>query len=159
MASDKLKRLIDLADKVFSTKNDPDQLDVNEDVIKRLREIHPMTVSEYKVEDGPVAWLIVIPTTKELMVQFLDKEINERELFERTPIESKYDSVYLCSALVLDEYRRKGITKELAIKAINGIIKDHPIKGLFIWSFSREGDKASERISEELKLPLYRRKK
>jgi hypothetical protein len=151
--------LIDLADKVFSTKNDPDQLEVNENVLKRLQKIHPMTVSEYRAEDGPVAWILVIPTTKELMTKFLDKEINERELFERTPIESKYDSIYLCLALVLDEYRRKGITKELTIKAINGIKKDHPIKSLFAWPFTKEGDKASERISEELKLPLYRRNK
>jgi hypothetical protein len=159
MTSDKLNRLIDLADKVFSAKSDPNQLDVNENVIKRLQEIHPLAVSEYRVENGPVAWVLVIPTTKALMAQFLDKEISERELFEKTPIKSTYDAVYLCSALVLEEYRRKGITKELTIKAIKGIKKDHPVESLFIWPFSKEGDKASERISEELKLPLYKRMK
>jgi hypothetical protein len=159
VASDKLKRLIDLADKVFSVKNDPNQLNVTQGVIKRLHRIHPSTVCEYRAEDGPVAWVIVIPTTNELMRQFLNKEINERELFERTPLDSEYDAVYLCSALVLDEYRRKGITKDLTVKAINDIRKEHPITGLFVWPFSKEGDKASEKIADELKLPLYRRTK
>lgn len=157
VASDKLKRLIELADRVFSTKNDPNQLNVNQDVIKRLHRIHPSTVCEYRVEDGPVAWVIVIPTTNDLMRLFLNKEINEKELFEKTPLNSPYDAVYLCSALVLDEYRRKGITKDLTVHAIQDIRKEHPITGLFVWPFSEEGDQASEKIALELKLPIYRR--
>jgi len=159
MPSGNLKRLIDLADKVFAVKNDPDQLDVNEGVIKKLQKIHPLTVSEYRTTDGPAAWILVIPTTKALMEQFLDKKINERELFEKTPVRAEYEAVYLCSALVLDEYRRKGITRGLTVKAIQGIRKDHPVKWLFVWPFSKEGDKASEKIAEELQLPLYRRKR
>ncbi len=157
MASDKLKRLIELADKVFAARKDPNQLNVNEEVIKRLQSIHPMTLSEYNVEDGPVAWLLIIPTTKDLMDKFLKNEINERELFERTPLGIKYDSIYLCSALVLDEFRRKGITKQLVIKAIKEIKKDHPLKWLFVWAFTKEGDIASEKIAEELKMTLYKK--
>ena len=159
MTSDKLKRLIELADKVFAYKDDPNQIEVNDEVRKKLYQIHPMTLSEYRVEDGPVAWLLLIPTTKELMDQFLKKEISERELFEKTPIGVKYDSIYLCSALVLEEYRRKGIIKELTQNAINGIRKDHPIRSLFVWPFSLEGDLAADKISKELDLPLYIRKK
>lgn len=154
----KIKRLTGLAEKVFAVKNDPDQLDVNEEVIRRLIRIHPMTVSEFRVEDGPVAWVLIIPTTKDLMDQFIDKRINERELFEMTPEGVKYETVYLCSALVLEEYRQKGITRELAIKAFTSIMKDHPLKYLFVWPFSPEGDIAATKIAEELELPLYKRK-
>lgn len=159
MTEDKTRRLTALADKVFSVKSDPDQLNVDEKVLRKLRNIHPMTISEYRVEDGPVAWLLVIPTTKELMDQFLDKSINERELFEKTQAGGAYEAVYLCSALVLEEYRGKGIIKSLAIKAIDEIKKDHPIESLFVWPFTEEGDTAAKKISRLVKLPLYKREK
>lgn len=152
-----LKRLIDLADKVFAVKNDPSQLDVNEKVIMRLKQIHPLTVLEYKVKEGPVAWVLVIPTTQTLMENFIKGTISEKELYEQTPVGVSYDAIYLCSALVLEEYRRQGITKRLAIKAIKGISKMHPIKSLFVWPFSEEGSRAAEKIAMELKLKLYKR--
>ena len=41
------ERLIQLADEVFAVKSDPSQLDVNQDVLARLKKIHPATISEY----------------------------------------------------------------------------------------------------------------
>jgi len=45
--------------------------------------------------------------------------------------------------MVLEEYRRKGITKQLALEAIEEIRKDHPLKVLFVWSFTEEGNLAA----------------
>ncbi len=149
--------MIQLAEDVFAVRNDPDQIDVNEDVLERLRSIHPSTVSEYNEGNGPAAWLLVIPTTTELMLRFLEHKISERELFDLTPLHSKYESLYLCSAMVLEEYRRKGITKRLALKAIEEIRKDHPLKAMFVWSFTEEGDLAADTIVKAVKLPLYKR--
>jgi GNAT superfamily N-acetyltransferase len=149
--------MIKLADDVFDIKSDPDQLDVNQDVIERLHRIHPATVSEYDDGNGPVAWVLVIPTTTGLMNRFLKCEISEKELFELTQPNSSYDALYLCSALVLEEYRRKGITKQLALNAIERISRDHPVKALFVWPFSHEGNLASEAIARLVKLPLYLR--
>lgn len=151
------QRLINLAEEVFSVKSDPNQLDVNQEVIERLKRIHPATVSEFSDENGPVAWLLVIPTIPDLMNRFLAMEISEKELFELTPLNSVYEAVYLCSALVLEEYRRKGIAKQLALKAIADISKDHPINALFVWAFSKEGDLAAEALARLTGLPLYRR--
>jgi hypothetical protein len=156
------ERLINLAEEVFSVKSDPNQLDVNQEVIDRLKRIHSATVSEFSDENGPVAWLLVIPTTPDLMNRFLEMEISEKELFELTPLNSVYEAVYLCSALVLEEYlleeyRRKGIAKQLALKAIADISKDHPINALFVWAFSKEGGLAAETLSRLTGLPLYRR--
>lgn len=150
-------RLIKLAEEVFAVKNDPQQLDVNEKVIKQLYRIHPATVSEYVDGDGPVAWLLLIPTTNELMTKFISGEISEKDLFEMTPFNTNYSALYLCSALVLEEYRRKGIIKQLALTAIEKIRKDHPIEYLFTWPFTHEGDFASENISKLTGLPLYKR--
>ncbi|HEX2976734.1 MAG TPA: hypothetical protein VHO68_12430, partial [Bacteroidales bacterium] len=126
---------------------------------KRLQKIHPATVSEYSDEKGPAAWLILIPTTEDLMRKFIDGSVTERELYDQTPLKAKYDAIYLSSALVLEEYRRKGIIKDLALKAIEAIRKDHPIQYLFTWPFTSEGDLASDKIAELTSLPLLKRKK
>ena len=151
------ERMIQLAEEVFATKNDPDQLDVNQEVIERLHKMHPSTLSEYDDGNGPVAWILLIPTTTELMNRFLESEISEKELFDLTPLNIKYDALYLCSAMVLEEYRRKGITKRLTLEAIEKIRRDHPLKSLFVWPFSREGDLASETLARLVSLPLYKR--
>jgi ribosomal protein S18 acetylase RimI-like enzyme len=151
------ERLIQLADEVFAVKNDPKQLNVDQQVIERLQKIHPATVSEFDDGNGPVAWVLVIPTTLDLMNKFLGNEISEKELFEQTPLDAAYEALYLCSALVLEEYRRKGIAKRLTLKAIEDIRKNHPLKALFVWAFTKEGDLASEAIARLAGLPLYKR--
>jgi hypothetical protein len=78
MTLSNFERMILLADEVFATKEDPDQLDINEDVLAHLRSIHPATVCEYDDGHGPVAWVLVIPTTLELMNQFLTGTISEK---------------------------------------------------------------------------------
>jgi len=153
------ERLIKLADEVFAVKSDPSQLDVDQDVLIRLKKIHPATISEYNEGNGPCAWVLLIPTTLGLMNRFLANEISEKELYELTPLKAKYDAIYLCSALVLDEYRRKGITKQLALKAIEKMRKKHPLRAAFVWAFSPEGDKAAEMIAQLAGLPLYKREK
>lgn len=157
MSSINYKRLIKLAEDIFNVKNDPDQLDVNSEVLHKLELLHPATVSELSTDDGPVAWVLVIPTTVDLMEQFLNKTISEKQLFNLTPVGAKYDALYLCSALVLEEYRRQGITKQLALEAIDKIRSVHPVEALFVWPFSDEGDLASEHLANLVGLPLYKR--
>jgi GNAT superfamily N-acetyltransferase len=159
MDHDNYKRLIKMADEVFAVKDDPSQLDVDENVLDRLRKIHPATISEYNEGNGPCAWVLLIPTTIDLMNRFVSGEITEKELYELTPLETAYSAVYLCSALVLEEYRRKGITKRLALSAIEKMKEDHPLQTAFVWAFSEEGDKAAETIAHLAGLPLMKRKK
>ena len=159
MALSNFERLIRLASEVFDVKSDPSQLDVNPEVRERLQKIHPATLSEYNEGNWPVAWLLLIPTTIDIMKRFLSKEISEKELYELTPLNVQYDAIYLCSALVLEEYRRKGITQNLALSAIESIRKGHPLKIAFVWAFSPEGDLAAETIARLAKLPLYKREK
>ena len=157
MGTSNFERMIQLADDVFAVKNDPDQLDVNQDVLDQLRRIHPATVSEFDDGHGPVAWVLLIPTTLGLMDQFLSHSISEKELYEQTPLDATYEAIYLCSAMVLEEYRRKGIARQLTLKAIDSIRKDHPIKNLFVWSFTIEGDMTADTISQITSLPLLKR--
>ena len=146
-----------MADNVFAAKSDPGQLDVDWKVLEGLRRIHPATVSDLDEGMGPVAWVLLIPTTQALMKRFLSNGISEKQLYEMTPLGANYDAIYLCSALVLEEYRRQGIAKRLSLEAIAQICKDHPIKALFVWTFTREGHIAAESIARITSLPLYKR--
>jgi len=157
MALSNYERIIQLSDEVFLSRTDPDQLNVDEKVMERLELIHPDTLSEYDDGNGPVCWILCIPTTLDLMSKFIDQKISERELYELTPLNTKYEAIYLCSALLLEEFRGKGIAQNLAIQALENIKTDHNIKALFFWAFSKEGEKLAEKLSGLMGLPLYRR--
>jgi len=151
------ERLIRLADEVFAVRLDPNQLDVSDDVLARLFELHPATLGELDNGEGPVAWVLVIPTTTEIMNRFLARQISETQLLDETEPGSNMDVLYLCSALVLEEYRHKGIAKKLCVEAIQKIREDHPLKALFVWGFTKEGEKLAEVVSKEVNLPLLKR--
>ncbi len=154
---DKYERMIQLVTDFFDVKNDPDQLSVNEAVIEKLQKMHPATMAEYNEGDGPIVWILLIPTTEEVMKRFLSKEISETQLLDETPLNGEYNAIYLCSASVLPEYRRKGLAKKVGMEAIRNIMKEYKIKALFYWSFSPEGQALAENAAKELNLPLYKR--
>ena len=152
-----LERMIRLADEFFAAKNDSSQISVTEEDRKKLQRLHPATLSQQIEGDGPVAWILLIPTTEDLMERFLTKGINEQELLNLTPPGAKYDAVYLCSALVLPEFRGKGIAKRVASDAIREIQKSHPIRSLFFWEFSPEGGSLADAVARETGLPVLKR--
>ena len=154
---DNLVRMIKLAEEFFGMRSDPDQISVDEGVSQKLRNIHRATMNEERTTDGPVAWVLVIPTTGEIMELFLTKQITERKLLEKTPVPGRYTALYLCSALVLPEHRGKGLARRLAGRAIRAIQADYSIGDLFYWGFSTEGEKLAARLAEEFGLPLHRR--
>ena len=157
MALSNFERMIQLADDVFSAHNDPAQLEVDEKVMERLERIHPATLSEHIEGDGPVVWILLIPTTIELMNRFVAGEISETELLNKTQLDIKYEALYLCSALVLPEYRKKGLATKVGMEAIKSIRKDHPIKYLFTWNFSKEGENLANLAAKVELLPLKER--
>jgi len=151
------ERMIQLAEEFFDVKNDPDQISVDDETRERLKAIHANTLTEERNEDGPIVWILLIPTTTGVMEQFLSRAINEKQLLELTLSGCAYDAIYLCSALVLPEFRGTGKAKRAAIQAIREIQKQHSIKHLFAWTFSREGERLAASIARNLELPLYRR--
>jgi GNAT superfamily N-acetyltransferase len=157
MMEDYFARMIRLAEEVFHATDDPSQLAVDDVIIARLGNIHPATMQAEQVEAGPVAWTIVIPTTDAVMRDFLAGIIGERELLDRTPVPGSYDAVYLCSALVLPEFRRQGIATRLIVEAVRAIREDHPVRILFAWGFSDEGRRVAMHAAGQLGLPcLFR---
>jgi len=154
MSLSNFERMIQLAEEVFDSKSNPEQLEVNEEVLNHLYKIHPASVQEFDDGNGPVVWVLLFPTTNVLMDDFLKNKISEKQLFELTPLNIQYDAIYLCSAMVLEEYRRKGIAQQLTKNAIEEIIKLNPITSLFVWPFTKEGSSLAEKISTSVGLQL-----
>lgn len=153
--SDNFQRMIRLAEEFFAVKDDPAQLDVNQEVMERLEALHPSTLSEEIEGDGPVVWILLIPTTDSVMERFLRKEFSESELLEVTQPGDRFEAVYLCSALVLPEFRKQGRAERVALKAIHEIAADYPVKSLYVWPFSEEGERLAKRIADQASLPLH----
>ena len=152
--ADNFNRMIQLVNGFFDTRNDPDQISVTPADREKLEHIHPATMSELIDGDGPVVWILLIPTTKTIMDRFISGTISEQQLLNETTPGAAYETIYLCSASVLPEYRHKGLAKKITIGAINSIRKDHPVTTLFYWPFSDDGKKLAQSIAKEQGLPL-----
>lgn len=152
------ERMIKLVTEFFGTRTDPDQISVTDTEREHLQQIHPATMTEVANEEGPILWLLIIPTTAAIMNDFLAEKITEKQLLEQTKPGISYDAIYLCSIYVLPEFRKQGLAKKTAIDAVNQVRENQPIKALFYWPFSEEGKEAAMAISKELGLPLYERK-
>jgi hypothetical protein len=46
MSLSNYERMLRLADEVFAVRTDPNQLDVNDEVLERLYHLHPATLNE-----------------------------------------------------------------------------------------------------------------
>jgi hypothetical protein len=147
-------RMLQLIDETFATRNDPGQIQVTQKQMKKLGEIHEATLTELADENGPLIWILLIPTTKNIMHDFLKGTITETELLNRTKAKEKYDCIYLCSATTLPESRGKGATKKLCLEAIKNISRDHAITTLFVWPFTKEGEALAKVIAKECGLEL-----
>lgn len=151
------QRMMNLIDEVFATRNDPDQLQVTPQQLKKLEQIHPSTLSEWSNEDGPLCWVLMVPTTEAVMNGFLNGQLNEKQLLDKTIPGETYSCIYLCSATTLPEVRGKGETKKLCMSSIKEIMKTHPIKTAFVWPFSKEGEGLAESIAKECGLNLLKK--
>lgn len=149
------ERMIDLVEEIFSTRNDPEQLQVNEEVIEQLIQLDPHFVSELDEGKGPCCWILLIPSNTELMHRFLDAEITEQELFERSRTLTTFTTLYLASALTLPEYRNKGITFHLCISAILELQKKYSFQDYFAWTFTEEGKHLAAKISNHFSKPIH----
>jgi len=149
------ERMIALVNEVFDTRSDPSQLQVDENVIEQLQQLHPSTLAEFDDGNGPAIWILMIPTSIKTMKRFLDGTIAESELLEETKNGESFEAIYLCSATVLPEYRRKGMALKLCLEAINEMRKSNPIESLYVWPFTKEGNALATKIAALTGLSLF----
>ena len=150
-----LKRLLELVDDVFETRNDPTQIAFSEADMEKMESLHSGCLQEAANADGPISWVAVIPTSLELMNLFVQGALTERQLFEATEETTPKQAVYLCSAIVLPEFRRSGIAFDLSVNSIRSIQEDQKIEAAFVWPFTDEGEALAQKVASSCGLPLF----
>lgn len=151
-------RMIQLAESIFDAKQDERQIAFTEEDMAHMQSLHPRVMNEAKNENGPFCWVSIIPTSQVNMNGFLEDKLNENQLLQNTTIQTPFESIYLCSALTLPEFRRKNIAFEITLSAISEIRTQHSIQSLFAWSFSEEGKRLCEKIAAAAELTCYLKK-
>ncbi len=149
--------MLELVNTFFDTRNDPGQISVTDEQREKLMQLHPATLSELANEDGPIVWVLLIPTNKQIMEQFLNGEISEKQLLDLAQPGESCQSLYLCSASVLPEFRKQGLARKVTIGAINSIRAQYSISTLYFWPFSSEGRALAQSIADELGIELLER--
>lgn len=148
---------MEVVNSTFDTRSDPDQISVTAEERAHLEALHPATLSELADADGPLVWILLVPTTRTLMDLFLQGTISERELLMRTQPGGAFDVIYLCSASVLPEVRGKGLARKVCLDVIERIRNDYAITALLCWPFSAEGRALALSVAKVTGLPLHER--
>lgn len=153
-----LEKILNTAERFFGTVNDPEQMPVSKESLYKLQKLHPKTFLYKTLNNEPVSWTVVLPTSKELAEKFIQGKINERELLDMTEPKKEYEALYLCSAFTVPEHRRKGYAIEMLKEAIDGI--PHAAKAeFFVWPYSEEGGAVIKKLEEILGRKIKIRKK
>ena len=134
-----LKQIHDLAEEFFQTEIDPTQISATLEDTNKILAIHEKGLIYRTDKDGKlVGWIVVLPTSQKLSLQFLSGEITERMLLEKSEPQNEYDALYLCSAYVVPKHRREGHVVDMLKEAMSCIphAKDCMLSS---WPYSPEG--------------------
>ncbi len=149
----------EMVKKYFKTDENPEQMPPTKETQDFLYKSCQGYMNVLKDDDKVVGFMLLLPARKELMNDFISKKINEVTLFERimrSPMDKIPQTIYLCSTIVLEDYRGKGFAVEGTLKILDKFKKNKPI--LFSWSISPEGDNMAKKISKISGLKLIVRK-
>ncbi len=150
-------KILKISDQYFNSIDDLEQFPATEQSRRKLQTLHPNSRCCFVKNGEPISWIAIIPTTKVLMQQFLDKTISERQLLDITQPEEVYDALYLAVAFTIPEERGHGYSKLLFRKAIEGIPHTEDA-ALFCWPLSNEGSGLAESLAKELGKEIFIKK-
>ncbi len=137
-----------IAEQFYGTAHNPDQIPITEESQKKLHQLHPKTVLFKLIDNEPVSWIVVMPTTLILAEQFVSGKITERELFEETKPSDMYEALYFCSVFTVREHQRKGYGTALLREALKSIPLV-PDPYLFCWVYSKEGEAMYQALTKK----------
>ncbi len=143
----------------FGTEQDPQQIRTSPENRDWLYNNMPYSVNVIRDHTEIVGFSFILPCTNRMMEQFLSLEIDEATLFEEIKGMSRLsppEAIYLCSAVLKEEYRGRGLATLAFVKSISQIKGDSdPI--LFYWKFSDEGERLAKRVARQMGLELRAR--
>jgi len=146
----------------FKTENDSEQAKITEKRRDWFMREFPEAANVIKVDDKIIGSTLVLPCTLRLMNLFISKNINEEQLFqelERTASYSNIETIYFCSAIIVPEFRRKGLATQAVEKSIKKMLSKtkNKVKTIFYWGYSNEGSALAGKIAKDLGLELKKR--
>ncbi|MDQ5928639.1 MAG: hypothetical protein QG594_413 [Bacteroidota bacterium] len=145
-----LAKEMKIAEEIFGTENDPDQMPITNESIAKLDKLcSGWLSSELDGNNEPISWAIAMPTQKQLAEDFLNNKITERELLDLTMPADIYDAVYFVSVITVPEHRGKG----LGIKVIKQALQNIPLTNdalYFVWPTTDDGKNLFKKFEKDL---------
>ena len=145
-----------LAEKYFKMEHDPDQIPASIENVRWINKHIPECVNVMKNYQEIIGFTFIIPATRKLMNEFISGKISENSMFEEVKKSVNYrnfETIYLCSAFVKPEYRRKGLALEGFVKSIEILMEKRNIRPiLFYWEYTPEGGRMCKSIADKLNL-------
>lgn len=137
-----------IAEEFYGTVHHPDQIPITGESQQKLFQLHPKTVLFKLVDNEPVSWIVVLPTSQTLAEKFVNGEVTEKELFDKTTPSDVYEALYICSVFTVREHQRKGYGTGLLSEALEGIPLQ-PDPYLCCWIYSKEGEAMFRALSKK----------
>jgi ribosomal protein S18 acetylase RimI-like enzyme len=149
----------ELVVETFGIDVDPEQLPPTPEVWQKLLEMNKNSIVVKRTDDGElIGSVCVVPTNEELMQKFIDAEITEKQLFEMTPLQKNYETIYVCAAIIKPEYRKQGWATKMLTESIVGVENGKEAQ-LFCWTVSPEGEKLVSALERKLDRKIIDRSK
>ncbi len=139
-----------IGEQIFETEEDNTQSKASVENCLGISNIDKYCYLSVKEGDRNIAWTIVLPTSKENMDKFLNKEITEAELSEYSKDNPSFECLYFMVAVTVPEYRGKGLATFLFEEQIKYFIGKYQINNFFGWIFSEEGKALSEKLKQKV---------
>ncbi len=135
-----IKKQMKIAEGIFGTESDPDQMPINNEARKKLDSLcSGWLETEFDEAGEPISWAVVMPTQRAVAEKFLAKEINEKDILDMTEPADIYDAVYLVSVITVPEHRGKGLGKKVVERAMANMPAT-PDALYFSWPTTPEGE-------------------
>lgn len=148
----------EMAEEFFKMESKPDGMPASEENKNFFLRSFPECDDVIRADGKIIGFTFIVPCNKDIMDRFLAGKITEKELGEE--IKSKIDyenfeTVYLCSSFIKEEYRGRGLAVQGRVKSISKIIGNRKIKPiLFSWAQTKEGERSVRKTAEVLGLKL-----
>lgn len=144
----------------FNVKEDSNQIQEEDVSYKKIIDYDCEQECIIKENEKVIGSFYFILTSKKIMDNFLEEKINERDLLNNSRKLINFNSIYFCSAIIEEDYRRKGLifkaTKKL-IKHINPLFKEKP--SIFGWTFSESGSNLFKKTAKEFSFEFFEKKR
>lgn len=145
-----IEKISEVATELFGTDEDETQAQPTVENTLKLILVEKHDFICLKNAGNLVAWSAVLPTSKELMEQFLNRTINERELFDLAVAQPCFECLYLVAAIVLPKWRRRGIGTSLMKAQIEYFKNKYKINIFYALILTKEGKKLIGALERDL---------